>query len=242
MPQAVGSWLATSPGVATGPGLALVGTWVAVALTLAVLSYLLGRNPLFRLAEYLFVGVAAGYAAGLAWHHALWPRIGLLMADPYRYWYYGLFMVLGFLLLARGVRPLEALGDVPLGMMVGTGAGLALGGALTGSLVAQMRAAVVSLAPAHYGGGVIGWAAVLDAALLLVGTLAVLSAFHFTTQGNDPLSALGLKLLNRLGRLGRGLILVALGASLAGALFSFYAILHSRLAFVYAAFQQLLGF
>ena len=31
----------------------VVGVWVAAVLTLAVLSFILGDNPLFRFAEYL---------------------------------------------------------------------------------------------------------------------------------------------------------------------------------------------
>jgi hypothetical protein len=81
----------------------LLGTWVAALLTLAVLSYVFGDNPFFRLAEYLFIGLAAGYAASLAWRHVLWPRIELLLHSPSTYWYYGIFFILGILLLCRVV-------------------------------------------------------------------------------------------------------------------------------------------
>ena len=85
------------------PGLAgIVGTWVAAFLTLMVLSYLFGNNPFFRLAQYLFIGVAAGYAVVLAWNQVLWPRLQLLFWDPLTYWYYGVFFVLG--LDAAGAR------------------------------------------------------------------------------------------------------------------------------------------
>lgn len=39
----------------------LIGWVVAAALTLMVFSYLLGNNPLYRLAQHLFVGVSIGY-------------------------------------------------------------------------------------------------------------------------------------------------------------------------------------
>src|SRR5512136_2039240 len=69
----------------------LIGPIVAMLLTIMVLSYLIGDNPLFRLASHLFIGVAAGYAGALAARSVLWPGLlqpivqafpgGLLTAD-----------------------------------------------------------------------------------------------------------------------------------------------------------------
>jgi hypothetical protein len=218
-----------------------IGTWLAVLLTLAVFSYILGQNIAFRLAEHLFVGVSAGYAGGLAWNHVILPRLELLLANPATYWYYALFFALGILLLLRGLRPLAALGDLPLGILVGTGSGLALGGALSGSLVAQMRASVISLAPADHGRGLVGWAFALDASLLLLGTLAVLSAFHYRAQGQGPLGILGNRFIRALGSLGRKFLMVGFGALLAGAALSFFALLTGRLIFLVSQFMRLFG-
>ena len=38
-----------------------VGTWLAALFTLCILSFLYGDNPLYKLAEAVFVGVSAGY-------------------------------------------------------------------------------------------------------------------------------------------------------------------------------------
>ena len=40
----------------------LIGVWVGVFITLMVLSFLYKENPFFRLTEYAFIGLAAGYA------------------------------------------------------------------------------------------------------------------------------------------------------------------------------------
>ncbi len=219
----------------------IIGIWVAALLTLAVLSYLFGSNPVFRVAEYLFVGVAAGYAAALAWNNVLWPRLALLLEDPGRYWYYGLFFALGLMLLTRGIKSLSVLGNLPLGVLFGTGAALALGGALTGSLIPQMQATVVSVSPAHYGPGAVGLAYALDALILVVGTLAVLSAFHFTAGGRGLLGWLGQGLLRVLGKFGRGLIMITLGALIAGAALTFFTVLSSRLLFLLQDWGRLFG-
>ncbi len=208
------------------------GVWVAALLTLVVLSAAFGRNALVRLAEALFVGVAAGYGASLAWNGVLAPRLALLIQDPAGYWHYGLFFGLGVLMLSRGVRALSPLANLPLGIMVGAGAGLALGGALTGSLVAQVRGSFVSLAPASYGGGLSGAARALDALLLVLGAVAVLVSYQFTDQPRGGLASWWQALIRPLRGVGRVFILVTFGVLLAGALLSFYVALSSRLDFL----------
>ena len=219
----------------------VVGIWVAALLTLAVLSYIFGNNPVFRLAQYLFVGVAAGYAGALAWNQVLWPRLLLLRADPETYWPLGIFFLLGILLLARGARPITALADLPLGVLFGVGAALALGGALTGTLVPQVQATIMPVNPSFYGGGLVGWALAIDAALLIIGTVAVFSAFQYTARSQGFLSGFWNALRRGAGSIGRGLIAVTFGALLAGAFLSFFAILSSRIAFLVSDWLPLLG-
>ena len=43
--------------------------------TLLILSYLIGDNPLFKIAVYLFVGVASGYAAAVIIWQVLYPKL-----------------------------------------------------------------------------------------------------------------------------------------------------------------------
>lgn len=219
----------------------MIGGWLAAILTLAVLSFVFGDNVVFRTAEYLFVGVAAGYAASLACTQVLAPRVRLLIESPAQYWYYGVFFVMGLMLLGRATKPLAVLGNLPLGVLFGVGAALALGGALTGSFIPQMRASVVSLVPSDYGGGLLGWAYVLDALLLVIGTIAVFSAFHFGTQAHGRLGGALQRGLKALGGVGRGLLMVTFGALLAGAALSFFAILNSRIMFLMNEWLKLQG-
>jgi len=221
-------------------GASIAGTWVAAVLTLAILSRILGRNMAFRFAEYLFVGVAAGYAVALAWTSVLAPRLRLLAEEPSTYWYYAVFFSLGLMLMCRSVRSLTWLGDIPLAVLFGTGAGLALGGALTGSLIGQVRGTLVSMSPKDYGGGVVGWAYALDAVLLVLGTVAVFGSYQFGRR-QSPLGGVWYAILRPLAGLGRGFILVAFGALLGSALLSFFAILVGRLDFLVNDWLGLFG-
>jgi len=224
------------------PNLAgIVGTWVAALLTLIVLSYVFGSNPFFRMAEYLFIGVAAGYAMALAWNQALWPRLQLLFRDPAVYWYYGVFFVLGVMLLARQSRFLSVLGNLPLGVLFGVGAALALGGALTGSLVPQLRATVIAAAPVAYETNQDVWLYAIDAIVLVVGTIAVLSATHFTAPSGGIFGKLVHGTVRAFGTLGRGLLMITFGVLFASALLSFFALLNGRLVFLVNSWAKLFG-
>ena len=218
----------------------MLGLATATVLTLAVLSYLFGDNSFFRLAQSLFVGVAAGYAGALSWHSILWPRVLLLIRQPATYWYYGLSFILGTMLLARGLRATRALANLPLGILFGIGAALALGGALGGTLLPLVRSLFYPLAPQVYGVGWPAWVMIVDAVLIIIGTLAVLGAFQFTIPHRGPFKYIG-RAWSALGRsLGRGLIMVAFGALYAGALVSFFTLLIGRIEFLLQVATSLL--
>ena len=209
----------------------VIGIWIAAFITLAVLSYILGENPLFRLMQYLFVGIAAGYAAAQAWNQILGPRLVRLVEAPTESWPYAVFFLLGIMLLARGWRPVANLATIPLALLIGTGTALALGGILTGTLVPQLAASIVSVSPASYGGGLRGWALALDAAFLLLSTVAVLAAFQYRRTGTGMMR-IWYGSVAVLGQAGRLIIMVAFGAILAGAALTFFSILQARIGFL----------
>lgn len=219
----------------------VLGTLVAGLLTCAVLSYIFGKNPVFRFAEYLFVGVAAGYATAIAWNSILWPRILLLVQQPETYWYYAIYFILGLMLLMRGIKPLVAVGNLPLGVLFGGGAALALGGALTGTLLPQLQASITSVRPLDYGPGLTGWAYAVDAALLVFCTIAALSAFRYIVPKSGSVLTVWHKLWKGIGDIGRAVIMVGLGALLAGAFLSFFTILISRLDYILHTWLAVFG-
>jgi len=59
----------------------VISAIIGFILTLMIFSYLLGDNPLFRIAVYLFIGVSSGYAAVVVWYYVLIPKFSPLL-DP----------------------------------------------------------------------------------------------------------------------------------------------------------------
>jgi hypothetical protein len=215
--------------------LEVAGLICAVLLTLAVFSRLVGDNALFRFALSLFIGTACGYILALVLRSVLWPRLLLLIQSPGQYWYYGIFFALGILLLARGIGKTSILANLPLGILFGIGAALAIGGSLAGTLIPQTRA-LYTTTPS----GEATWLAYLNLALVLIGSLAVLGYFQVAAPVRGPGRWLA-RGWSAVGQtLGKGLVMVLLGALYAGVLVTSFTLLVGRLSFLHQAVVRLL--
>lgn len=156
----------------------ILGAVVGLALTLMILSYLLGDNPLFRIAMYLFVGVAAGYAVVVAVQSVLIPQLvapvlalGSQIVDPGQITLLG-FSWLLFLLFLLKLNPANQVGRFPLALLAGVGAAVAVGGAVTGTLLPQ---AVATAFPIQFS----DMGALLTGLIIAAGVAATLLTFHY---------------------------------------------------------------
>ncbi len=201
----------------------LIGVWVGAILTLLVFSYLLGDTPLFRIAQALFVGVAVGYGATVAIYLVLFPDlIDPLLTNTTSNWPLFIPLVLGLLLFTKLRTNWASLGNLSIAFLFGVGGALAIGGALGGTLLPQLGATVVSLAPAQ------GLDTLVNNLLLVFGTIGAFLSFRFiTSTERRPLRA-----LDTIGRgwgyVGRWFVLIAFGAIFADTAISRVSILIGR--------------
>lgn len=204
---------------------ALITGLTAALLTLLVFSRLLGDNPAFRFAQYLFVGVSLGYAFVVVYHQVLRPNVSALLADSADPTRLGLRLapfLLGLLLLARvtGRQSASWLANIPLALLFGVGAALALGGALVGTLWPQIRATMQPAGPDPL--------ALAGAALLVLGVVLTLCYFYFTVPRATPVG----RLIGAGATAGRWLLMVAFGFFLAGSVITYLTALNGRLEFL----------
>jgi hypothetical protein len=208
----------------------LIGIWISALLTVMVLSYLLGDNPLYRLAEHLFVGTAVGYAVLVAYYSLLRPKLILpLLQDPLGNWTLVVPLLLALLLLARMNHKWHKAGVIPLAFLLGVGVALAIGGALFGAILPQTASTILSVNPADA-----GWGVALSNLVLVLGTLSALSYFYFTAGSGSGtgFSRVRVGLLKAWRGLGKWFIMIAFGAIFAGTVMSRLSLLIGRLQFL----------
>jgi hypothetical protein len=207
----------------------LVGMLVGALLVLMIFSYLLGDNPLYRLALHLFVGVAVGYALGLALRVILSRFFAPLIYDRDLSLLVPLILVI--FLLIKGLPKYAYIGNMSVAYLVGVGAAVALSGALLGGLVPQIGATGRALR-AH---------GLLDGLIILVGTLATLAVFTFTVRGRGSAGRLWSGIVGGVAWVGRWFLITALALGFAGAFTAAASILIGRLGQLLALAERLAG-
>ncbi len=206
-------------------------TITAFILTLMVFSYLIGDNLLFRLAAYIFIGVAAGLVAVLVIYQAILPRMvwpliygtnqeRLLALVP---------TVLGVLLLFKLSRRLGRLGNAPMAYIAGAGAAIIIGGAVYGTIIGQGSAAVNTLQFAP-GSGYLGRLG--ESVIILLGTLTSLAYFHFSTRAGVTQPGRRSGVMQAVSGVGQVFISITLGAVYAGVLLAALSALVERILFL----------
>ena len=215
-----------------GINLDFVTAIVSFIFTLSVLSYLVGDNPLFRLAIYIFIGVSAGYAAAVAWHQVLWSKLfmPLIYGDTFERALALVPLLLGMLILMKLSPRTARLGNPAMAFMVGAGASVAVGGAVLGTLFPQTQASI-NLFDLKAGGSVSE--RIFEASIILVGTLTALVYFHFSAKAT-PSGPQGSHLVDILGGIGQVFIAITFGALFAGVYAAAMTALVERLSFLWS--------
>lgn len=193
-----------------------VATWVAAAVTLAVLGGMFGERRVFGWSQHLLAGLATGLLAVLAIREVIVPRlVEPLAADPLGRpeLAIGLALVLG---TAAAPWLPRAVAAVPVSIAIGAVAAFGLGGAVIGTLLPQLAAAVARPEPTP-AATLVGVTAAAVTALVLLGFL------HGTPRG---------RLMSGAGIAGRWLMIGGLGGWLGYLLFSRLILLVDRVAFL----------
>ncbi len=158
----------------------LIAGVIAFLFTLMIFSYLIGDNPVFRIAVYIFVGVSAGYVAVVAWWQVLWPDLlmPLLSGGSAQRAILLIPFILSGLLLMKAWPSVTRLGMPSMGLLVGVGSAVALGGAVMGTILPQVNATISGFAPSKF----TSLEAPFDALIVLAGVIATLVYFHFSAR------------------------------------------------------------
>jgi hypothetical protein len=227
---------------------------VAAFITVMILSYVIGDNVLFRIATYLFIGIASGFAGAIAWENIVKPTlVQPLIDDGFTKllspegaltflipWMLALFML--FKLSPR----LSRFGGFPVALLVGVGAAVVVGGSITGTLIPQSIAAAETLSQdvvfPSAGEPLSVWLEGLISALVVVlATISVLIYFRFSAQRDLTGGARRSKIAEVFAYLGQIFIAVTFGVMYAGALMATIVILAQRFQFLHDVVTRIVG-
>lgn len=169
----------------------ILGAWMATGLTLFIFSFLYQDNPLFKLAEHLYVGVSVGYTIVKAYdtvivHLIVKPiveegQIALLIP-----------VAIGLLMLTRYVPRAAWMSRYAFAFIVGLGSGLAIPRTISSFILKQVEDTIRPLLAQAGGDGLtfslnlLNPASSLNAVIILVGVSTVLFYFFFSIEHSGP--------------------------------------------------------
>jgi hypothetical protein len=117
------------------------GIILGAGLTLSLYSFLYRDNPLYRFAEHLYVGIAAGYLFVILWYNTFWiklfaplfwPDVGklpeLTLIIPF---------IMGLLMVTRFFQKFGWLSRFPFAFIIGWGSGLTIVNVTTAIILRQ---------------------------------------------------------------------------------------------------------
>jgi hypothetical protein len=224
---------------------AAFGTWVAALLTLAIFSFLYKDNSVYKFAEHIFIGIAAGYFVALEFWNVFIPNLWYPLIDgmrqasmnPLPHFPNMILLVpfaLGILLFTRFFPRVSWLSRWSMAAMIGSYAGLAIIGALQGDLVAQIRANMIPVVSADGLAGLEAGAGSTDVLfavleifrnpLIIVGLITTLIYFFFSREHKGGFGIVS--------KVGIWFLMISFGASFGYTVMSRVSLLIGRLHFL----------
>ena len=205
-----------------------LGNWVAALITLMLFSILYKENPLYRIAEHLYVGASAAHGIVTTWNNTVKPAITSMPTKGT--WWEIIPMVLGLLIYFNMYRPYAWVARIPMGFWIGYNAALVLSARQVIPFFNQMTSAIKPLISMK--AGVFNLAQSINNILFVSIVLGVLIYFFFTVEHKGVF-----KYAANWGRLA---IMIGFGASFGNTVMARISLLIGRLTFLFSDWLGLL--
>jgi hypothetical protein len=207
----------------------LFGTWLAAGLTIAILSFLYKDNPLYKIAEHLYVGVSAGYWVIYIWAFDVkpmlidefWRQIGI------ERWILIIPAIFGVMMMLRWFPRTAWVSRWPISFTVGIAAGLAITAEVQGYIIPQIQATLVPLV--SFGENFAkSFFQSLNNIIIFVGVLTTILFFYFSREHKGALKVGS--------RIGIAFLMIGFGASFGYTIMARISLLIGRLTFLLGVF------
>jgi hypothetical protein len=196
----------------------VIGHWIAIFMTIAILSYLYADNPFYKVAEHLFVGISIGYVLVIQYFEVIKPnlidRLTNEALGASRVVYVIPLLLVVFLFLRLNKR-LAWLARISIAFIIGIYAGVNVPAIANTDLVAQIgstieRVTTFATEVSHDSHGVgtalwNSWDKALGLFVLVFGMIAGLVYFFFSIEHKGVVGGVA--------RVGVWVLMVGFGAS-----------------------------
>lgn len=165
------------------PGLdaSALGLYLSAILILFVYSFFLYKdNPFFHIAESLAIGVALSNGTVMAWktiNDLAWTP-GILQGKDTAVWV-ACLVFSGLVFVRLTGKQYAWVSRWPLAVIVGTGIGIGIRGAMDAQFMSQIAATIMPVVGGRY--------TPLDNLVMIVFTLSIIAYFVFTREQKGPL-------------------------------------------------------
>ncbi len=159
-----------------------LGVWVGAFMTLCIFSFLYRDNVFYSIAEYLVVGVSAGYWLVILLRQTFVPYF-IMPVFKDRSWNVvpgpvGIFLLLaaaclGLLIFTRYTRRYSWLARIPIAIIWGIGAGFVVPLSLQTKVIRQVQASIIDLRT------LLTWEG-FNSLLVVVGAISGITYFFFS--------------------------------------------------------------
>ena len=218
----------------------VIGIWLAALLTLAIYSFLYGDNPVYKLAEHVFVGVSAAYGAAITYHQVIIlelynplfrpalaqppldaPKLSLIIPG-----------LLGLLIFSRFIPRYDWLSRWPIAFIMGLYAGLSIPRVIQTNILKQMQATIAPVLPVDAGGQYLFFSG-FENLLLIVGVVCTLAYFYFSLPHRGVMGGLS--------RVGIWFLMIGFGAGFGNTVMARISLLIGRIQFLLYEWLPTLG-
>ncbi|MCF7920584.1 MAG: hypothetical protein K9N06_11790 [Candidatus Cloacimonetes bacterium] len=196
-----------------------LGIWIGAVMTFAIFSFLYKDNPLYKIAEQIFVGLSAGYWFVYTIYNIVLPNlITPLKTDFSTNWLLLIPGLLGVFMLLRIFPKADWLSRFPMALMIGSSAGLGMLTYTKSDIISQLTATMMN----PFTGA--DWVIIAGQILLVVGTITGIIYFFFSARHEG--------VMGKLSKVGIYFLMVSFGGAFGYTAMARISLLIGRLQFL----------
>ncbi|MBF0363196.1 MAG: hypothetical protein HQK49_19395 [Oligoflexia bacterium] len=205
-----------------------VGIMMAAAFTIGLYSFLYQDNPLFKMAEHFYVGIATAYLIIVTWYSVILTDIIYALRDlwsqPFSSTIFWQMMaiilptMIGLLVYTRLVPSISWLSRITFAVIIGFGSGLAIPNAINAYILEQLKP---SMMPLWTSAGGIAWGALV----IFFGVITTLVYFFFSLEHKG--------VIGKTAKIGIWFLMISFGASFGYTVMARFSLLIERINFLF---------